>query len=102
MAVDDLWRLKDDTPSRRDGRGKRYRVRVEGYPSTLHRTRKEADLINAERIMAGPPKPASSSCAQGLPGRPHAAQEPKSCVSANRVRGLPSQRRVGGSREGRV
>lgn len=60
MAVDDLWRLKDDTPSRRDGRGKRYRVRVEGYPSTLHRTRKEADLVNAERITAGPPTPKST------------------------------------------
>ena len=32
MAVDDLWRLKDDTPSRRDGRGKRYRVRVDQSP----------------------------------------------------------------------
>lgn len=60
MAIDDLWRLKDGTPSRRDGRGKRYRVRVEGYPSTLHRTRKEAELVNTERITAGPPTPKST------------------------------------------
>ncbi|GAA2178476.1 hypothetical protein GCM10009785_01190 [Brooklawnia cerclae] len=61
MAIDDLWYLKDRvTPSKRHGRGKRYRVRVEGYPSTLHRTKAEAEAVNARRIVAGPPKPEST------------------------------------------
>ncbi len=60
MAVDDLWRLRDGSPSKRDGRGKRWRVRVEGYPSTLHRTRKEGERVELERLQAGPPKPAST------------------------------------------
>lgn len=60
MAVDDLWRRKDGTASKRDGRGKRYRVRVDGYPGTLHRTRKEAERVNAQRISDGPPKPTST------------------------------------------
>lgn len=59
MAVDDLWRLRDGSPSKRDGRGRRWRVRVQGYPSTLHRTRAEAERVELDRLRAGPPVPAS-------------------------------------------
>lgn len=57
MAVDDLWMRADGTPSKRHGRGLRYRVRVQGYRATSHRTRKEAERVNALRISAGPPRP---------------------------------------------
>lgn len=60
MAIDDLWRRRDGSPSARDGRGLRWRVRVRGYPATLCRTKAEAEQLNAQRIMAGPPKEASA------------------------------------------
>lgn len=60
MVVSDLWRRRDGSPSRRDGRGLRWRVSVEGYPSSSHRTKTEADRVNAERLLAGPPRPESS------------------------------------------
>lgn len=60
MPIDDLWRLKDGFPSKRDGRGLRWRVRVEGYPATAYRTRAEAQQVERDRIKAGPPKPQSS------------------------------------------
>lgn len=42
--VEDLWTLKDGkTPSKRYGRGKRWRVRVAGFPTRSFRTRAEAD-----------------------------------------------------------
>lgn len=56
MAIDDLWMRADGTPSKRHGRGLRYRVRVPGYKATSHRTRKEAERVNALRIAAGPPR----------------------------------------------
>lgn len=44
MAVDDLWMLKDGkTPSKRHGRGKRWRVRVAGFPVRSFRTKAEAE-----------------------------------------------------------
>lgn len=55
MAVQDLWTKKDGTPSARHGRGKRWRVSVDGYPTSAYRTRAQADKVNAERIAAGPP-----------------------------------------------
>lgn len=61
MAVDDLWRLRDGTPSKRDGRGRRWRVRVPGYPATLHRTRAEAQAVELRRLREGPPTPVSSA-----------------------------------------
>lgn len=61
MVVEDSWRLKTGAPSRRDGRGLRYRVRVQGYPVTSYRTRAEADFVNAQRITAGPPRPVDES-----------------------------------------
>lgn len=57
MAIDDLWVKKDGTHSKRYGRGLRYRVRVDGYKTTGHRTRKEAEYANAQRLAAGPPGP---------------------------------------------
>ena len=57
MAIDDLWKPKrDGTPSQRAGRGKRWRVRVAGYPTKSCRTWKEAERLNAQWIMAGPPR----------------------------------------------
>ena len=61
MPIDDLWRLKDGSPSKRDGRGLRYRVRVAGYPATSHRTRSEAQQVERDRIKAGPPTPKSTT-----------------------------------------
>lgn len=55
MAIDDLWVKKDGTQSKRYGRGQRYRVRVDGYKATSHRTKKEAEFVNAARIAAGAP-----------------------------------------------
>lgn len=44
MAVEDLWTLRDGkTPSKRHGRGKRWRVRVAGFPVRSFRTKAEAD-----------------------------------------------------------
>ena len=68
MAVDDLWRLRDGTPSKRDGRGKRWRVRVPGYPATLHRTRAEAQQVELDRLRAGPPKARDEATVGGLVG----------------------------------
>lgn len=56
MVVQDLWFRRDGvTPTKRHGRGLRFRVVVDGYPATSCRTRREADLLNARRIAAGPP-----------------------------------------------
>lgn len=44
MAVEDTWTLKDGrTPSKRHGRGLRYRVRWPGTPAKSFRTKGEAD-----------------------------------------------------------
>lgn len=44
MAVEDLWTLRDgNTPSKRAGRGKRWRVRVAGHPAASFRTKAEAE-----------------------------------------------------------
>lgn len=66
MAVDDLWRLRDGTPSKRDGRGRRWRVRVDGYPSTLHRTKAEAQAVELDRLRAGPPTKRDDATVGGL------------------------------------
>lgn len=57
MAIQDLWVSRDGVRTKRYGRGLRYRVRVDGYKATSHRTRKEAEFVNAQRLAAGPPKP---------------------------------------------
>lgn len=57
MAIQDLWVCRDGTPTKRYGRGLRYRVRTPGYKTTSHKTRKEAEYVNASRIAAGPPTP---------------------------------------------
>lgn len=69
MAVQDLWRKRDGTPSARDGRGLRYRVTVKGYPVSSHRTKAEADWVNAQRIAAGPPKPSDTATVGDLVAR---------------------------------
>lgn len=60
MAVDDLWVGRDGQPTARNGRGMRWRVRVPGYPVTSCRTKAEAERVNAQRLLAGPPRPESS------------------------------------------
>lgn len=94
MAVDDLWRLKDGNPSKRAGRGRRWRVRVDGYPATLHRTKAEADQVELDRLRAGPPRPASAVTVGDLLDRwlaTKAGLSPaglKACqLAARRVRG---------------
>lgn len=57
MAVRDLWRDRHGNPTRRDGRGKRWRVVVAGWPTTACRTKAEADRINAIRLTTKPPRP---------------------------------------------
>ena len=57
VAVQDLWRDRHGNPTRRDGRGKRWRVVVAGWPTTACRTRAEADRINAIRLTTTPPRP---------------------------------------------
>lgn len=57
MAVQDLWRDRHGHPTRRDGRGKRYRVVVPGWPSTACRTKAEADRLHAIRLTTKPPRP---------------------------------------------
>ncbi|WCC80059.1 hypothetical protein O6R08_00360 [Cutibacterium equinum] len=57
MAVQDLWRDRHGNPTRRDGRGKRYRVVVPGWPSTACRTKAEADRLHAIRLTTKPPRP---------------------------------------------
>lgn len=85
MAVDDLWRLKDGTPSKRDGRGLRYRVRVPGWPTTRCRTKAEAERLNAQRITDGPPRERSSTTVGELVDRwlaTKTGREPKTIESA--------------------
>lgn len=65
-SVRDLWRKRDGTPTARDGRGLRWRVTVEGYPSTSHRTRAEADRVLQQRLVAGPPVVASDALLDSL------------------------------------
>ncbi|QCV95638.1 tyrosine-type recombinase/integrase [Acidipropionibacterium acidipropionici] len=55
MAVQDLWTNRRGEHTARYGRGLRYRVVVRGYPSTACRTKAEAESLNAERIVKGPP-----------------------------------------------
>lgn len=44
MTVEDLWTLRDGkTPSKRHGRGRRWRVRVNGHPARSFRTKAEAE-----------------------------------------------------------
>ena len=60
MAVDDLWyssrrekgeggRLASAKPTKRHGRGKRYRVRTAGLPSILVAKKSDAEKLDAER-----------------------------------------------------
>jgi integrase len=60
MPVDDLWyssrrekgpdgRLLPPTPTKRHGRGKRYRVRTSGLPSVLVAKKSDAERLDAER-----------------------------------------------------
>lgn len=60
MVVQDLWVKRDGSPSKRHGRGMRFRVVVDGYPASSCRTRREADMLNARRVAAGPPRPEST------------------------------------------
>ncbi|WP_130865811.1 tyrosine-type recombinase/integrase [Acidipropionibacterium timonense] len=57
MAVQDLWRDRHGAPTRRDGRGLRWRVVVAGWPTTACRTRAEAERLNAVRLTTAPPRP---------------------------------------------
>ncbi|MDN5977426.1 tyrosine-type recombinase/integrase [Acidipropionibacterium jensenii] len=57
MAVQDLWLDRHGQHTKRWGRGLRYRVVVKGYPSTACRTKAEAEALNADRIVKGPPAP---------------------------------------------
>lgn len=60
MVVEDTWRLKDGrTPSARDGRGLRWRVRVQGQSAKSFRTKPEAERWNA-KLITNPPKPEST------------------------------------------
>lgn len=61
MAVQDLWRDRHGNPTRRDGRGKRYRVSVPGWPTTACRTKAEADRLYAMRLSSPPPSERSSA-----------------------------------------
>lgn len=56
MGVEDTWRLRDGSPSARDGRGMRYRVRRRGHPVKSFRTRREAERHWAA-ILAAPTRP---------------------------------------------
>lgn len=55
MPVDDLWYLRRTgpggkrVPSKRHGRGKRWRVRTPGLPSVLTAKKSEAEQLDAER-----------------------------------------------------
>ena len=54
MAVTDLWYRRDKTPSKRHGRGLRYRVTVPGHPSEAFRTKPEAKAHEALLLTTGP------------------------------------------------
>lgn len=54
--VEDLWTLKDgETPSKRYGRGKRWRVRVAGQPARSFRTKREAERHDLRLRTDGDP-----------------------------------------------
>jgi len=57
VAVTDLWYRKGDLsrPTKRCGRGLRYRVTVPGHPSKGFRTKKPADAWEAKLLVEGPP-----------------------------------------------
>lgn len=61
MAVQDLWRGRDGQPTARDGRGKRWRVVVDGWPTTAYTTRRQAEVEHARRLALGPPAPADTT-----------------------------------------
>jgi integrase len=59
VAVTDLWyyRGNPDRPTKRHGRGKRYRVSVPGHPAKLFRLKKPAQDYEAKLLVEGPAKP---------------------------------------------
>lgn len=61
MVVRDLWVDRQDTHTKRWGRGLRWRVTVPGWPTSSHRTRAEADTVNTQRLLSGPPADAIQS-----------------------------------------
>lgn len=55
MTVTDLWYARDgETPTRRHGRGKRYRVTVEGHPSRAFHGKREAQAWERELFRRRP------------------------------------------------
>ena len=62
MAVTDLWYHKGDPerPTKRCGRGLRYRVKVAGHPSKSFRTKTPAVAWEAKLLVDGPPTPQSA------------------------------------------
>lgn len=61
MAVTDLWYRRDKTPSKRHGRGLRYRVTVPGHPSEAFRTKPEAKAHEALLLTTSPTKPVNQA-----------------------------------------
>lgn len=59
MAVTDLWYDRDKTPTKRHGRGLRYRVTLPGHPSKAFRTKREAEDHEALLRTSGPAKRAA-------------------------------------------
>lgn len=55
MAVIDLWLDRRRRHTKRYGRGLRWRVTVKGWPTQAFPTRKEAELVNADRLTTPPP-----------------------------------------------
>ena len=67
MAVTDLWyhRGSPDRPTKRHGRGKRYRVSVPGHPAKLFRLKKPAQDYEAKLLVEGPAKPRDTTTTVG-------------------------------------
>lgn len=56
MAVTDLWVKADKTPTKRNGRGLRYRVTVPGHPAKAFRTKTEAQAHELKLKTTPPPR----------------------------------------------
>lgn len=88
MAVTDLWYSKGDPakPTKRCGRGLRYRVTVPGHPAKSFRLKRAAETHEAQLLTQGPPKPQATTTVAELidawqAGKQHLSPKGREAVS---------------------
>lgn len=87
MAVTDLWRRRDGSPTKRAGVGLQWRVTVPGHPSKSFRTKGAAKAHELTLLSRGPVRPQSETTVGEMldswqPGKAHLSAGGRAAVAA--------------------